>query len=105
MADPKCAVHEERLQTIESRLVRMEEDLDSIVAENHRNATAMALAEQSFSLFRDIVSRLEQRIEKLEQRIDAMLKDRWQVLAGLAANGAIGATLIGLVLWMMEHKP
>ena len=105
MSEPKCEVHSTRLGVIEDRLTRMEDDLDSIVAENHRRVTELAVAEQSFSLFREIIARLEVRIEALESRIDAMLKDRWQVVAGLLGNAAIGATLIGLFFWAMEHKP
>lgn len=111
MADPKCAVHEERLQQIEHRLERMEDeqrnrlgriedDLESVVHENHQRATALAVAERSFALFQDIVTRLEARIETLEKRIEALLKDRWQVLVGLFGN----AGLIGIVLWMVERK-
>ena len=103
MSEAKCAVHEERLQQIEGRLERMEDDLDSIVNENRNMSTGLAVAERSFSLFQDIVSRLEARIETLEKRIEAMLKDRWQVLAGLLANGAIGVTMLGVLLWMMER--
>lgn len=103
MSEAKCAVHEERLQQIEGRLERMEDDLESIVNENRNMSTGLAVAERSFSLFQDIVSRLEARIETLEKRIEAMLKDRWQVLAGLLANGAIGVTMLGVLLWMMER--
>lgn len=105
MADPKCAVHEERLQTIENRLSRMEDDLDSIVAENHRRATEVALSSQALGLFKDVIQRLETRIESLEKRIEALLKDRWRIIAGLIGNGAIGMTVIGLVLWFLEHTP
>ena len=103
MADPKCAVHEERLQQIENRLGRMEDDLDSIVSENRQMTTGLAVAERSFALFQDIVSRLESRIETLEKRIEALLKDRWQILAGLLANGVIGATSLATVIWLVER--
>ena len=102
MSETRCAVHEERLQHIESRLGRMEDDLDSIVSENRNMTTGLAVAERSFSLFQDIVTRLEQRIETLEKRIEAMLKDRWQVLAGLLANGVIGATSLATVIWLVD---
>jgi ubiquinone biosynthesis protein UbiJ len=101
MSDTKCDVHSTRLETIEKRLERMEEDLDSIVAENHHRATELAVAERSFTLFHDIVTRLEARIETLERRIESLLKDRWQVLAGLLANGIIGATSISLSIWLI----
>jgi len=103
MADPKCAVHEERLQNIESRLSRMEDDLDSIVSENHRRTTDVALSSQSLSLLKDVIARLESRIEILEKRIEAILKDRWQILAGLLANGVIGATSLATVIWLVER--
>ena len=102
MADPKCAVHEERLQKIEQRLERMEDDLDSIVSENRSMTTGLAVAERSFMLFQDIVTRLEARIETLEKRIEVLLKDRWQLLAGLIANGAIGATSLATVIWLVD---
>jgi tetrahydromethanopterin S-methyltransferase subunit G len=101
MAEPKCSVHEEQLVQIKNRLERIEDDLDSIVSENRSMTTGLAVAERSFSLFQDIVARLEARIETLEKRIEAMLKDRWQILAGLFTN----AGLIGMVMWMMERKP
>lgn len=103
MSEAKCAVHEERLQHIEGRLMRIEDDLDSIVSENRSMTTGLAVAERSFSLFQDIVTRLESRIEVLEKRIEAMLKDRWQVLAGLLANGVIGATSLATVIWLVDR--
>jgi len=103
VADPKCAVHEERLQTIENRLSRMEDDLDSIVAENHHRATEVALSAQALGIFKDVVVRLDSRIEALEKRIEAMMKDRWQIIAGLLANGAIGATSIAILLRVFDH--
>lgn len=103
MSDTKCDVHSTRLGVIENRLERIEDDLDAIVAENNRRTTELAVAEQSFALFREIIVRLEERIAEIETRIDAMLKDRWQIIAGLVGNAAIGVTLMGLFFWMMDH--
>jgi hypothetical protein len=81
----------------------MEDDLDSIVSENHRRTTDAALSSQSLALLKDVISRLESRIETLEKRIESILKDRWQILAGLLANGVIGATSLATVIWLVER--
>jgi hypothetical protein len=95
--DPsKCAVHEERLLTIEARLGRIEDDMDSLISEQHHRATDAALAAQAIELFRSTLIRLEAQIE-------AIVKDRSRIVAGLLANGAIGATSIAILLWALEH--
>lgn len=113
MAETKCDIHQVKLDEIEhrikrfeddthDRLGRMENDMDSIISENHRRATEVALSTQAMDIFRDIIVRLENRIGSLESKIEAMLRDRRQILAGLLGNAAIGITMIGVLLWALE---
>lgn len=78
------------------RLSRIEDDLDSVISEQHRGATSAALAAQAIELFREAISRLDSRVQELTQ-------DRWKLMAGLLANGAIGATSIAILLWALER--
>lgn len=96
MSDPKCEVHAQRLSEIEHRLERMEDDIESLVSEQHARSTDAALARQAIELFRTTLTRLETQIE-------AIVKDRSRIVAGLLANGAIGATSIAILLWALER--
>lgn len=96
MTEQKCTLHQAKIEEIEVRLNRIEDDLDSVISEQHRNATSAALAAQAIELFRESISRLEHRIEELTG-------DRWKLMAGLFANGAIGVTSIGILLWVLEQ--
>ena len=96
MTETKCTLHQAKLDEIEGRLSRIEDDLDSVISEQHRNATTSALATQAIELFRDAMQRLEVRIE-------ALSADRGKIIAGLLANGAIGVTMLGVLLWVLER--
>lgn len=96
MTDLKCDIHKQRLDDFDHRLVRIESDIEKLVDDHSRRATELALAVQTIELLRSAIARLEVHVAKI-------ISDRWIIVAGMLANGAIGLGVIGAMFWVMER--
>lgn len=96
MTEPNCAVHAQRLSEIDHRLDRIESDMDTLMSEQSKRTTELALAVQTIELLRSAIARLEVHIAKI-------VSDRWLIIAGMLANGAIGLGVIGAMFWVLER--